>query len=128
MRLLKIYTLCRCRRYSVRCVKSCSVGRTSIAHILQVNIVNMVSIVENYTTVLNDGRLAYGSTYAMVDDNLPIRIPKSLYRCRSFRRCSPTGGSTQNLRITLGGQLTAKGRDLVYVLGKENFKSEVLGG
>ena len=40
----------------------------------------------------------------------------------------PTGGSAQNLRITLGGQLTAKGRDLVYVLGKENFKSEVLGG
>jgi len=39
----------------------------------------------------------------------------------------PVGGGTQNLQITLGGQLTAKGCDLVYVLGKENFKAEVLG-
>ena len=40
----------------------------------------------------------------------------------------PTAGAAQQIQITLGGQLTAKGRELVYVLGKENFKSEVLGG
>ena len=38
------------------------------------------------------------------------------------------GGGTQNVNITLSGQLTAKGRDLVYVLGKENFKIDLLGG
>ena len=39
----------------------------------------------------------------------------------------PTAGA-QNIKISLGGQLTARGRDLVYVLGKENFKLDVLGG
>lgn len=39
-----------------------------------------------------------------------------------------TGGGTQNIQIALNGQLTAKGRDLMYVLGKENFKIDVLGG
>lgn len=34
----------------------------------------------------------------------------------------------QNIKLTLGGQLTAKGRDLVYVLGKENFKTAIMGG
>ena len=39
----------------------------------------------------------------------------------------PSGGG-QNIKLTLGGQLTAKGRDLVYVLGKENFKTAIRGG
>lgn len=39
-----------------------------------------------------------------------------------------TGGGSQNIQIALSGQLTAKGRDLVYVLSKENFKIDVLGG
>ena len=38
------------------------------------------------------------------------------------------GGGVQNINITLGGQLTAKGNDLFYVLGKENFKIDLLGG
>jgi hypothetical protein len=40
----------------------------------------------------------------------------------------PSAGGAQNVNITLGGELVAKGRDLVYVLGKENFKTAVLGG
>jgi hypothetical protein len=42
------------------------------------------------------------------------------------------GGATTNTNITLSGELRAKGRDLVYALiyaiGKENFKTDVLGG
>ena len=37
-------------------------------------------------------------------------------------------GIGQNIKLTLGGQLTAKGRDLEYVLGKENFKTSIMGG
>ena len=33
---------------------------------------------------------------------------------------SPTAGD-QNIRFSLGGQLTAKGRDLVYTLTEESF-------
>lgn len=36
--------------------------------------------------------------------------------------------SAQHIQITLGGQLMAKGQDLVYVIGRENFKSGILGG
>jgi hypothetical protein len=39
-----------------------------------------------------------------------------------------TGGGATNVNITLSGELKAKGRDLVYALGKENFKTDVLGG
>lgn len=78
---------------------------------------------------LADGGLAYGPTYAMVGDNLNARTdPEVIAPLSRLQSMLPTAGAAQQIQITLGGQLTAKGRDLVYVLGKENFKSEVLGG
>lgn len=75
------------------------------------------------------GGLAYGPTYAMVGDNPNARTdPEVIAPLSRLQSMLPTAGATQQIQITLGGQLTAKGRDLVYVLGKENFKSEVLGG
>ncbi len=75
------------------------------------------------------GGLAYGPTYAMVGDNLNARTdPEVIAPLSKLQAMFPTTGAAQQIQITLGGQLTAKGRDLVYVLGKENFKSEVLGG
>ena len=75
------------------------------------------------------GGLAYGPTYAMVGDNPNARIdPEVIAPLSRLQSMLPTAGAAQQIQITLGGQLTAKGRDLVYVLGKENFKSEVLGG
>lgn len=84
---------------------------------------------EKSVPALANGGLAYGPTYAMVGDNPNAGTdPEVIAPLSKLQAMLPTGGSAQNLRITLGGQLTAKGRDLVYVLGKENFKSEVLGG
>ena len=84
---------------------------------------------EKSVPALANGGLAYGPTYAMVGDNPNAATdPEVIAPLSKLQAMLPTGGSPQNLRITLGGQLTAKGRDLVYVLGKENFKSEVLGG
>lgn len=75
------------------------------------------------------GGLAYGPTYAMVGDNPNARAdPEVIAPLSRLQSMLPTAGAAQQIQITLGGQLTAKGRDLVYVLGKENFKSEVLGG
>lgn len=75
------------------------------------------------------GGLAYGPTYAMVGDNHNARTdPEVIAPLSRLQSMLPTVGAAQQIQITLGGQLTAKGRDLVYVLGKENFKSEVLGG
>lgn len=77
---------------------------------------------------LANGGLAYGPTYAMVGDNPNARIdPEVIAPLSRLQSMLPTAGAAQQIQITLGGQLTAKGRDLVYVLGKENFKSEVLG-
>ena len=74
------------------------------------------------------GGLAYGPTYAMVGDNPNARAdPEVIAPLSRLQSMLPTAGAAQQIQITLGGQLTAKGRDLVYVLGKENFKSEVLG-
>lgn len=78
---------------------------------------------------LANGGLAYGPTYAMVGDNPNARTdPEVIAPLSRLQAMLPTAGAAQQIQITLGGQLTAKGRDLVYVLGKENFKSEVLGG
>lgn len=78
---------------------------------------------------LAKGGLAYGPTYAMVGDNPNAGTdPEVIAPLSKLQAMLPAGGSAQNLQITLGGQLTAKGRDLVYVLGKENFKIDVLGG
>lgn len=77
---------------------------------------------------LANGGLAYGPIYAMVGDNLNARTdPEVIAPLSRLQSMLPTAGAAQQIQITLGGQLTAKGRDLVYVLGKENFKSEVLG-
>ena len=74
------------------------------------------------------GGLAYGPTYAMVGDNPNARTdPEVIAPLSRLQSMLPTAGAAQQIQITLGGQLTAKGRDLVYALGKENFKSEVLG-
>ena len=74
------------------------------------------------------GGLAYGPTYAMVGDNHNARTdPEVIAPLSRLQSMLPTAGAAQQIQITLGGQLTAKGRNLVYVLGKENFKSEVLG-
>lgn len=78
---------------------------------------------------LAKGGLAYGPTYAMVGDNPNAGTdPEVIAPLSKLQAMLPAGGATQNVQITLGGQLTAKGRDLVYVLGKENFKIDVLGG
>lgn len=78
---------------------------------------------------LAKGGLAYGPTYAMVGDNPNAGTdPEVIAPLSKLQAMLPAGGGRQNLQITLGGQLTAKGRDLVYVLGKENFKIDVLGG
>lgn len=78
---------------------------------------------------LAKGGLAYGPTYAMVGDNPNAGTdPEVIAPLSKLQAMLPAGGTAQNLQITLGGQLTAKGRDLVYVLGKENFKIDVLGG
>lgn len=78
---------------------------------------------------LAKGGLAYGPTYAMVGDNPDAGTdPEVIAPLSKLQAMLPAGGAVQNLQITLAGQLTAKGRDLVYVLGKENFKTEVLGG
>lgn len=78
---------------------------------------------------LANGGLAYGPTYAMVGDNPNARTdPEVIAPLSRLQSMLPTAGAAQQIQITLGGQLTAKGRDLVYILGKENFKSEVLGG
>ncbi|WP_288237029.1 hypothetical protein [uncultured Alistipes sp.] len=78
---------------------------------------------------LAKGGLAYGPTYAMVGDNPNSSVdPEVIAPLSRLQAILPASGSAQNLQITLGGQLTAKGRDLVYILGKENFKIDVLGG
>ena len=77
---------------------------------------------------LAKGGLAYGATYAMVGDNPNAAVdPEVIAPLSKLKSMLPTAGE-QNIRISLGGQLTAKGRDLVYVLGKENYKLDVLGG
>ena len=84
---------------------------------------------EKSVPALANGGLAYGPTYAMVGDNPNAGTdPEVIAPLSKLQAMLPAGGATQNLQITLGGQLTAKGRDLVYVRGKENFKSEVMGG
>ena len=77
---------------------------------------------------LAKGGLAYGATYAMVGDNPNAAVdPEVIAPLSKLKSMLPSAGE-QNIRISLGGQLTAKGRDLVYVLGKENYKLDVVGG
>lgn len=65
----------------------------------------------------------------MVGDNPNAGVdPEVIAPLSKLKDMMIGGSSAQHIQITLGGQLTAKGRDLVYILGKENFKSDVLGG
>ena len=77
---------------------------------------------------LANGGLAFGATYAMVGDNPNASVdPEVIAPLSKLKSMLPSAGA-QEIKISLGGQLTAKGRDLVYVLGKENYKTTVLGG
>ena len=84
--------------------------------------------VQESVPALATGGLAYGKTLALVGDNPnAIADPEVIAPLSKLQAMLPSGGS-QNIKLTLGGQLVAKGRDLVYVLGKENFKTSILGG
>lgn len=74
------------------------------------------------------GGLAFGPTYAMVGDNPNARVDPEVIAPLSKLRDMMAAGGTANVNISLSGELTAKGRDLVYALGKENFKTDILGG
>ena len=83
---------------------------------------------EKSVPALATGGLAYGKTLALVGDNPnAIADPEVIAPLSKLQAMLPAGGS-QSIKLTLGGQLVAKGRDLVYVLGKENFKTSILGG
>ncbi len=79
---------------------------------------------------LASGGLAYGATYAMVGDNPNASVdPEVIAPLSKLKAMLPERSPTaQNITITLNGELTAKGRDLVYALTKENFKLSLLGG
>lgn len=78
---------------------------------------------------LASGGLAYGKTLALVGDNANAAVdPEVIAPLSKLQAMLPAAGSSQNINITLGGQLVAKGRDLAYVLNKENYKNSVLGG
>ena len=73
--------------------------------------------------------MAYGKTYALIGDNANSGVdPEVIAPLSRLQSMLPATGGAQNVNITLGGELVAKGRDLVYVLGKENFNTAVLGG
>ena len=77
---------------------------------------------------LAKGGLAFGPTYAMVGDNPNAGVDPEVIAPLSKLKDIMGGGGTTNVNITLSGELTAKGRDLVYAIGKENFKTNILGG
>ncbi|MDL2230232.1 hypothetical protein LJB87_00365, partial [Alistipes sp. OttesenSCG-928-L06] len=77
---------------------------------------------------LAQGGLAFGPTYAMVGDNPNAGVDPEVIAPLSKLKDMMAGGGTANVNISLSGELTAKGRDLVYALGKENFKTNILGG
>lgn len=84
---------------------------------------------QSQVPALAEGGLAYGKTYAIIGDNANASVdPEVVAPLSRLQQMLPATGGQQNVNITLGGELTAKGRDLVYVLGKENFKTSVLGG
>lgn len=84
---------------------------------------------KNSVPALASGGLAFGKTYAVIGDNANAAVdPEVVAPLSRLQQMLPATAASQNIAITLGGELTAKGRDLVYVLGKENFKTSVLGG
>ena len=84
---------------------------------------------EGNVPALATGGLAYGKTLALVGDNANASVdPEVIAPLSKLQAMLPEGGATQNVNITLEGELVAKGRDLAYVLSKENFKNSLLGG
>lgn len=85
---------------------------------------------EDSVPALANGGLAFGTTYAIVGDNPNASIdPEVIAPLSKLKQMMGTGsGGTQNVQIALSGELTAKGRDLVYVLGKESYKMGLLNG
>ncbi len=84
---------------------------------------------ESDVPALATGGLAYGKTLALVGDNANASVdPEVIAPLSKLQAMLPEGGSRQDIKITLNGELTAKGRDLSYILGKENFKSTIMGG
>jgi hypothetical protein len=79
---------------------------------------------------LASGGLAYGKTLAVIGDNTNASIdPEVIAPLSKLQSMLPeSGGGAQSISITLGGELKAKGRDLVYALNQESFKTSVLGG
>ena len=78
---------------------------------------------------LASGGLAYGKTLALVGDNANAAVdPEVIAPLSKLQAMLPAAGASQNINITLGGQLVAKGRDLAYVLNTENYKNSVMGG
>lgn len=72
--------------------------------------------------------LIYRPTYAMEGDNLNTRLDSEVITPLSKLQWMMSGGrGSQNTKIALSCQLTDEGRYVVYVLGKEGFKSNVLG-
>ena len=84
---------------------------------------------ESSVPALASGGLAYGKTIALVGDNANAAVdPEVIAPLSKLQAMLPEGGSSKNINITLDGELVAKGRDLAYVLSKENFKNSLLGG
>lgn len=79
---------------------------------------------------LASGGLAYGKTLAVIGDNTNASIdPEVIAPLSKLQSMLPeSGGGAKSINITLGGELKAKGRDLVYALNQESFKTSVLGG
>ena len=63
----------------------------------------------------------------MVGDNPNAGVDPEVIAPLSKLKDMMVGSGTTNVNITLTGELTAKGRDLVYAIGKENFKTNILG-
>ena len=77
---------------------------------------------------LASGGLAYGKTLALVGDNANAAVdPEVIAPLSKLQAMLPATGASQNIKISLDGKLTAKGRDLEFILKNENFKNTVMG-
>ena len=83
---------------------------------------------ESDVPALATGGLAYGKTIALVGDNANASVdPEVIAPLSKLQAMLPAAGASQNIKISLDGKLTAKGRDLEFILKKENFKNTVMG-
>lgn len=77
---------------------------------------------------LASGGLAYGKTLALVGDNANAAVdPEVIAPLSKLQAMLPAAGASQNIKISLDGKLTAKGRDLEFILKNENFINTVMG-